>query len=475
MRKILGLTLLLILFFCLNLYSFNFNISTDKNKCNCQCLPDITKVAKEAMQSVVNINTTKIIKRRIPFFSPFPSPFGEEDPFEQFFRQFFGGMKPYQEFKQKSLGSGFIISKDGYILTNNHVIANADEIYVTLANHHRYKAKVVGADPKTDIALIKIDPKNEELKPLKLGDSDKIQVGEWVIAIGNPFGFSRTVTVGIISAKGRVIGAGPYDDFLQTDAAINPGNSGGPLLNLKGEVIGINTAIIASAQGIGFAIPINMAKALLPQLKKGKVIRGWLGVTIQEVTDDLAQYFGMKEPYGALVTQVFPNSPADKAGIKRGDVIIEYDGKKVEGIHDLPRMVAETPVGKIVDVVILRAGKKIHLKVKIGRRGENQAFTTEEKMDKLGMYVVNLTDDIRSKYGITDKEGVLVYKVKPGSIADKAGIKEGDIIKSMEYQKVRNVDDYKRILENFHKNKMLVDVKRGDSRIFFVLKFNNEK
>ncbi len=461
---------LIFLFFCLNLYSFNLNISTD-NSNKCKCLPDIVKIAKEATNSVVNINTTKIIRRRNPFFSPFPSPFGENDPFEEFFKKFFGGMQPYQEYKQRSLGSGFIISKDGYILTNNHVIANADEIYVTLYNHHRYKAKVVGADPKTDIALIKIDPKNEDLKPLPLGDSDKIQVGEWVVAIGNPFGFSRTVTVGIISAKGRVIGAGPYDDFLQTDAAINPGNSGGPLLNMKGEVIGINTAIIASAQGIGFAIPINMAKALLPQLKKGKVIRGWLGVTIQEVTQDLAQYFGMKEPHGALVTKVFPNSPAEKAGLKRGDVIIEYDGKKVEGIHDLPRMVAETPVGKEVDIVVLRAGKKITLKVKIGKMGQAGPVSEEEKIDKIGLYVVNLTDEIRAKYGISDKEGVLVYKVKPGSIADKAGIREGDIIKSMEYQKVRNVDDYKRILKNFHKDKMLVDVKRGDSRIFFVLKF----
>ncbi len=476
MKKIKFLIPFLFLTFLLssNLFGFNLNISTsgNNNKCQCQCLPNIVKIAKEVMPSVVNINTTKIIKRKNPFFHAFPSPFGENDPFNEFFKRFFGGMQPYQEFKQKSLGSGFIISKDGYILTNNHVVANADEIYVTLKNNHRYKAKIIGTDPKTDIALIKIDPHGDKLKPVKLGDSDKIQVGEWVIAIGNPFGFSRTVTVGIISAKGRVIGAGPYDDFIQTDAAINPGNSGGPLINMKGEVIGINTAIIASAQGIGFAIPINMAKSLLPQLKKGKVVRGWLGVTIQQINEDLAQYFGMKEPHGALVTNVFKNSPAERAGLKRGDVIIKYNGKDVQGIHDLPRMVAETPIGKTVDIVVLRGGKKIDLKVTIGERNPNQQqLSMQEKVDKLGLYVVNLTDDIRAKYGIADTEGVLVYKVKPGSIADKAGIREGDIIKSMEYQKVRNVDDYERILKNFHKDKMLVDVKRGDSRIFFVLKF----
>ncbi len=472
-RKILG-CLIFYLLLSFNLYSFTFNISTKEKNNNCSCLPNITKIAKELMPSVVNINTTKIIKRANPFFHYFQSPFGDNDPFDEFFKRFFGGAKPYQEFKQKSLGSGFIISEDGYILTNNHVVSNADEIYVTLPNQHRYKAKIVGTDPKTDIALIKIDPKNEKLKPVKLGDSDKLQVGEWVVAIGNPFGFSRTVTVGIVSAKGRVIGAGPYDNFIQTDAAINPGNSGGPLINMKGEVIGINTAIIASAQGIGFAIPINMAKALLPQLKKGKIVRGWLGVTIQQVNEDLAQYFGMKEPHGALVTSVFPDSPAQKAGIKRGDVIIEFDGKKVKGVHDLPIIVAGTQPGKVVDVVVLRGGKKVTLKVKVGQMGKSQTMTTEEKIDKLGMYVVNLTDEIRSRYGITDKEGVLVYRVKPDSIADKAGIKEGDIIKSMEYQKVRNVEDYKRILENFHKDKMLVDVKRGDSRIFFVLKFKDE-
>ncbi len=473
MKKRIFFCFIFLLGLSLNLYSFNFNISTDSDN-KCKCLPNITKIAKEVMLSVVNINTTKIIKKRNPFFAPFHSPFGENDPFEEFFRRFFGGMQPYQEFKQKSLGSGFIISKDGYILTNNHVISNADEIYVTLPNQHRYKAKVIGTDPKTDIALIKIDPKDENLKPVKLGDSDKLEIGEWVVAIGNPFGFSRTVTVGIVSAKGRVIGAGPYDDFIQTDAAINPGNSGGPLINMKGEVIGINTAIIATAQGIGFAIPINMAKSLLPQLKKGKIVRGWLGVTIQQVTEDLAQYFGMKEPYGALVTSVFPDSPAQKAGIKRGDVIIEFDGHKIKGVHDLPRIVATTEPGKKVKIVVLRGGKKVTLNVKVGKMDKNLAMSTEEKIDKLGMYVVNLTDEIRSRYGITDKEGVLVYKVKPNSIADKAGIKEGDIIKSMEYQKVRNIDDYKKILKNFHKDKMLIDVKRGDSRIFFVLKFKDE-
>jgi serine protease Do len=263
-----------------------------------------------------------------------------------------------------------------------------------LSNEHTYKAKIIGTAPKTDIALIKINPKpGENLTVVKLGDSDKLQVGEWVLAIGNPFGFSRTVTAGIVSAKGRVIGEGPYDAFIQTDAAINPGNSGGPLVNLKGEVVGINTAIIAAAQGIGFAIPINMAKFVVEQLKsKGYVQRGWLGVYIQPVSKDLADYFGMKEPHGALVADVVKDGPAYKAGIKRGDIIVEFNGKKVKNTEELPKIVASTPINKEVKVVILRERKKMEVKVKIGEMPESKTEASVKQtktVDKLGLRVSN--------------------------------------------------------------------------------------
>ncbi len=470
MKRKIFIGLFVVLLYSVQAFAFSFGSSQNG-------LPSFVEIAKEVKPAVVNINTTKIIKRKLinPFHN-FQSPFGENDPFSDFFNKFFGGSHPYKKYKQKSLGSGFIISKDGYILTNNHVVSNADEINVTLSNKHIYKAKIIGIDPKTDIALIKIKPKPDEvLKVVKLGDSDKLEIGEWVLAIGNPFGFSRTVTAGIVSAKGRVIGEGPYDSFIQTDAAINPGNSGGPLVNMKGEVVGINTAIIAAAQGIGFAIPINMAKFVVEQLKdKGYVQRGWLGVYIQNVSKDLADYFGMKEAYGALVSQVIKDGPAEKAGIQRGDIIIEFNGTKVQNTEQLPKIVAKTPIGKKVKVVVLREGKKMVFNIKIGEMPESRleaSSQTEKKTDKLGITVVNITPEIMKQYGLNDSEGVLIVSVKEGSIADKAGIREGDIIKSMEYHVVKSITDYNKIIGNFKKDKMLIDIKRGRSRIFFVLKF----
>lgn len=326
-----------------------------------QSFADLVEKVKPA---VVNISTETTV--RIPG-NPFRHFFGpdEEGPFGDFFKRFFGDI-PDRELKQQSLGSGFIIDKDGYIITNNHVVEGADEIKVKLADKREFKAKVVGRDPKTDLALIKISSIFKDLPTLPLGDSDKIRVGDWVLAIGNPFGLEHTVTQGIISATGRVIGSGPYDNFLQTDAPINPGNSGGPLINLKGEVIGINTAIIASGQGIGFAIPSNMAKTVITQLKeKGKVIRGWIGVSIQTLTPELAQSFGLKETRGALVADVVPGGPADKAGLKRGDIIISFDGKEINEMSELPKIVAETPIGKTVNVKIIRNGKEKILKMTI--------------------------------------------------------------------------------------------------------------
>jgi len=269
--------------------------------------PNFADLAEHLKPAVVNISTTQVVKgqrRAAPRF-PFPSPFGERDPFEEFFERFFGGEGPQREMRRRSLGSGFIVNKDGYIVTNNHVVENASDIKVSLSDKEEFDAKVVGRDPKTDVALIKIDAK-KDLPATSLGDSGKLRVGEWVVAIGNPFGLGNTVTVGIVSAKGRIIGAGPYDDFIQTDASINPGNSGGPLFNLHGEVVGINTAIVASGQGIGFAIPINVAKDLLIQLReKGKVTRGWLGVQVQRVTPELAKSFGLDRERGALVADEY--------------------------------------------------------------------------------------------------------------------------------------------------------------------------
>jgi len=309
--------------------------------------------------AVVNISTITTLKRYREFYQ---NPFGGKDSFwdffgEDFFNRFFGDTPGL---KQRSLGSGFIINKDGYILTNYHV-ANADEIDVKLINGKKFKAKVIGKDSKTDMALIKIDTW-QDLPFVKLGDSDKLEIGEWVVAIGNPFGLEHTLTVGIVSAKGRVIGAGPYDNFIQTDASINPGNSGGPLINMNQEVIGINTAIIMGGQGIGFAIPINLAKEILPQLKsRGKVIRGYLGVLIQKVTPELAESFGLREDKGALVTEVIKGSPAESAGIKQGDIILEFEGKKINNISELPRIVAKTEVGKKVEIKIFRNYKEISL------------------------------------------------------------------------------------------------------------------
>ena len=316
---------------------------------------NFTELAENVRDGVVNIQAVKNGKGGGRVFRHFfGNPHGRQNPFEDFFGSGPGGDNPSEGFQQKSLGSGFIIDREGYIVTNNHVVENADEIKVKLANGKEFNAKVIGRDPKTDLALIKITGSGD-LQPLKMGDSDALKVGSWVVAVGSPFGLEQTVTAGIVSAKGRTIGAGPYDNFIQTDASINPGNSGGPLINTKGEVVGINTAIVASGQGIGFAIPANMAKEVMPQLKdKGKVTRGWIGVGIQEVTPELAKSFDLKDKKGALVSQVFKDGPADKAGIEQGDVILEFDGKVIAESKDLPRIVAANPVGKTVQVKLSR-------------------------------------------------------------------------------------------------------------------------
>ena len=428
-------------------------------------------VAEAQKPSVVNISTTQVVKRQIPKGLG-PHPFGEKDPFWEFFEKFFGEV-PQGDIKKRSLGSGFIISKEGLILTNNHVVKGATEIKVKLHDERELDAKVIGTDPKTDLALIKINTKNN-LPVVNLGDSDNLKVGEWVMAIGNPFGLTETVTVGVVSAKGRVIGAGPYDDFIQTDASINPGNSGGPLLNIKGEVVGINSAIYAGGQGIGFAIPINMAKAVIDDLKtKGKVVRGWLGVMIQKITPELAKSFDLKESEGALVSDVVPNGPADKAKIRRGDVIIEFDGKEIESMEMLPRIVAATKPNTKAKVVVLRNGKKKKLPVTIGELPEKtiEAKISEDIEKSLGMSVQEITPEIRKYFNLKDKKGVIVSNIERNSLAADAGLSPGDIIKEINRKPVNSIEDYRKLVQNIkEKETVLFLIKRGENTIFVPLK-----
>ncbi len=451
-------------------------------------LPSLTETAKKASSAVVNISTTqkgeKGERRRSPRPGPGPgpmpgpSPFGGEDPFEEFFRRFFPDRPPPGQ--SRSLGSGFIISDDGYIITNNHVVGDADKITVRLSDKEEYEAKVIGSDEKTDLALIKISTKHP-LTVVPLGKSNDLQVGDWVIAIGNPFGLEQTVTAGIVSAKGRVIGAGPYDDFIQTDASINPGNSGGPLLNLKGEVVGINSAIFSQGGGnigIGFAIPIDLAKSIVAQLKdKGKVTRGWLGVAIQSVTAELAKSFGLKEPLGALVAEVTKDGPAEKSGIERGDVIIAFNGTTVKDSHELPALVARTPVGDKAEVTILRSGKEKTIPVKLGELTDQQAKTsgTEESGESWGMTVSTLTAEIAGRFQLErTQKGVIVTDVDPGSSAELAGIQVGDVIEEVNRQSVESVEDFNKAMSSAkEKETLLLLARRGSATSFFALRKQN--
>jgi serine protease Do len=437
--------------------------------------PNFTDLVDHLRPAVVNVSTTQVVKgqRRAMPRLPVPNPFGERDPFEEFFDRFFGGEGPQRELRRRSLGSGFIISKDGYIVTNNHVVENAADIKVSLSDKEEFDAKVVGRDPKTDVALIKIEAK-KDLPVTPLGDSSKLRVGEWVVAIGNPFGLGHTVTAGIVSAKGRIIGAGPYDDFIQTDASINPGNSGGPLFNLEGGVVGINTAIVASGQGIGFAIPINVAKDLLVQLReKGKVTRGWLGVQVQRVTPELAKSFGLDRERGALVADVVPDTPAERAGIERGDIIVEFNGRKIEEMNDLPRVVAVTPPGGEAEVKVLRKGQEKVVRVKVAEMKEERVAgggggTIEEG---LGLTAQELTPEIARSLGLSDTKGVVVSNVEEDSPADEAGIQRGDLILEVNQKKIANVRDYRAALGRAGgPESWLFLIRRGNNVLYVTLK-----
>ncbi len=427
-------------------------------------------LAERVKPAVVNISTTKTIKTTRQ-----GSPFGDE-----FFDRFFGGDDTFRrffgntprEFKQRSLGSGFIITKDGYIFTNNHVVEKADKIKVRLSSGKEYDAKVVGKDSKTDLALIKINASNS-LPVVELGDSDRLRVGEWVLAIGNPFGLEQTVTAGIVSAKGRVIGSGPYDNFIQTDASINPGNSGGPLFNMEGKVVGINTAIVAHGQGIGFAIPVNMAKDVMADLRsKGRVTRGWLGISVQEMTEEIASKMGLKDNEGALITDVVKGDPAEKAGLKAGDVILEVDGKKIHDTHELLRVVGITPVGKSVPVKIMRDGKIQDVTVTVAERRDQELAGVQEKAGEyFGLAVQEITPQIAQSLGLGDRSGVIVVSVQEGSPADDAGIKPNDIILQVNKYNVKSFKDFqKEMSKKGSAGSVLLLVKSGDLTHYVVLR-----
>jgi len=420
-----------------------------------------SEIAGSVSPSVVNISTVKVVRREV---SPFM-----DDPFFDFFNPFKDFKSP-KKWKEQSLGSGVIVSPEGYIITNNHVIEQADEIRVTLMDKRSFKAKMIGADPKTDVAVVKIDAKN--LPSIQWGDSDKLQVGEFVLAIGNPFGLSHTVTMGIISAVGRAnVGIADYEDFIQTDAAINPGNSGGPLVNINGELIGINTAIFSRSggyQGIGFAVPSNMAHLVMNQLEqKGKVTRGWLGVTIQELTPELSQKFGLKNSRGALVGDVAKGSPAEKCGMRRGDVILEFNGKKVEDVGNLRNMVAQSRVGAEIPIRILRGDKEYSVTVVIVELPKEVAEAVpgnapdESLVEGLsGLNVMELTKEIAKQLGLhKDEKGVVVVRIEPGSAAEEAGIRKGDVIQEVDRSKIEKLDDYNRIVSK---------IRPGDTVLFFV-------
>ncbi len=422
-----------------------------------------SELAAKVRPGVVNIQVVKKVKNVEMGFPNFPG-----NPFGDFFGPFSGANPPGPQ-KQQGVGSGFVLSRDGYILTNNHVVEGADQIRVKLAGGKEYAGTVVGRDPKTDLAVVKIDGATD-LSPLPLGNSDDLKVGSWVVAVGSPFGLEQTVTAGIVSAKGRVIGSGPYDNFIQTDASINPGNSGGPLINMRGEVIGVNTAIIASGQGIGFAIPINMAKEVVPQLEsKGHVTRGWLGVTIQEMTPDLAKSFGLKDTKGALVADVVKGSPAEKAGVERGDVLMEFNGKEINDSTELPRMVAATPVGKEVTVKLSRNGKLIDRRVKVGEMEEKgvKVSSSPAAHKTLGISVQNVTPEIARELGLKKEAGVVVSRVEPGSAAADAGIQRGDVIQEVNRRPVKDVEDFaQKVAQAKGEESILLFIQRGQNNLF---------
>ena len=428
------------------------------------------QVAKKAIPAVVSLKVEKTIKSQgQSYHSPF-----EDDLFERFFGPRYY-RRPPQERQQVGQGSGFIISEDGYILTNNHVVGGADKIVVTLQDGKKFdNAKIIGTDPKSDVALIKVDAEN--LPVIELGDSDALDIGEWVIAVGSPFGLQATVTVGVVSAKSRGVGLAEYEDFIQTDAAINPGNSGGPLLNIEGKAIGLNTAIFSQSggyMGIGFAIPINLARSVTDQLKKsGKVTRGYLGIVMhpEKITPELAEVFGLKDNKGVLITEVVPDSPADKGGLKRRDIILEMDGETVEDWQSFRNNVAMLEPGTKVTLNVFRNGKKKEIEVEIGSLEEGQrALGISDVAEKLGLQVQELTDEVARRFGYEDAKGVIVTGVTDSSPADRAGIGAGMLIVSVNRQDISTVKEFSEALKESSKTKKALLLVRNERYAQYVV------
>jgi serine protease Do len=429
--------------------------------------PSFAAIAKKTMPVVVNISTTSQRSGRGGF----------HDPIEEFFNRFFGEAPP-KENSPRSLGSGILISKDGDILTNYHVIRNADAIKVKLADQTEFEARLVGKDDRTDLALIRIRRSGGNLPFARLGSSSQLDVGDWVMAIGNPFGLEHTVTAGIVSAKGRVIGAGPYDNFIQTDASINPGNSGGPLISASGEVVGVNSAIFSQTGGnvgIGFAIPIDLAKKVVEQLRKnGRVVRGWLGIRAQDVTPQQVSSLGLtRSGEMALVTEVAENSPAAEAGVKTNDVIVEYNGKAVPKSQEFPSVIADTPPGQRVALKIIREKKEQTILVKIGELPDEGDLSqaAEARDPEIGVRVQRITPEAARRLGLSSTKGVMVVEIQPGSPADLVGLEPADVIREVNQRPVNNVKDFERAVRQGRRgDRILLLVQRGDNAVFFAVK-----
>ncbi len=445
-----------------------------------QAMPDsFADLAAAQADSVVNISTTKHVKMAQRGLPPgFGSPHGGS-PFDEFFNDFLRNMPRQQPQDRHALGTGFILTTDGYVVTNNHVVEGADEVIVKMRDGSEHEAKIIGTDPKLDVALIKFKTK-KRLKAVTLGDANKLRVGDWVVAIGNPFGLEQTVTAGIVSAKGRVIGSGPYDDFIQTDAAINPGNSGGPLFNTRGEVIGINTAIYTRSggnNGIGFAIPINLARSVLDELReKGHVTRARLGVLITDVNKETMQALGLKNRQGALVPQVIAGSAADKAGILPGDVIVSIDGEAIHKAHDLPLRVARHAPGDRVKIGVIRNGKRKNITVRVEAMKDDQtAFNGHAGINnskiRLGMVVDNLTSDLSARLETRVKHGIVVQQVQRGMPAARGGIQRGDVIYRINGKDVNNIRDFSTLAKKFKPGQVLrVMLDRHGDQVFTLIK-----
>ncbi len=422
-----------------------------------QGIPDtFASLAKAVKPVVVNIFSTRVVRVQG----------STGDPEEDFFRQFFGQAMPYRAQRQQSLGSGFVFSPDGYIVTNAHVVSQAEQIRVRLSTREEYDARLIGMDPKTDLALLKINPRHE-LQAARLGDSESLEVGDWVIAVGNPFGFSSTVTAGIVSAKDRQIGAGPYDDFIQTDASINPGNSGGPLLNIRGEVVGINSAIYSrsgGSVGIGFAIPVNLAKKVVSELRdRGRVVRGWLGINTQEMSQEVALSFGLHPPRGALVADVESGSPAEEAGIQRGDIILAFNGSPIEEGRHLPARIAETPVGTTITLTLLRDGIEKDIQVVVREQPGSQPRRVESaaSLGPWGMRLTDLTPELMRRFNIPRSvRGAMIRDIVRGGPASISGLQPGDVIRQIDRRPVTSARMAQQILDRAD-TRVLLLIQRG--------------